>query len=52
MCEKGYILRPATSTCEGVKYLESITGNSLTISDEIKEVTKFFQHVLAKNGNL
>ena len=37
VCEKDYILNPATSKCENVKYLASIIDGSAITCDEIIE---------------
>ena len=37
---KGYIWNPTTCTCENGKYFGSITGDSVILCHEIKDVTK------------
>ena len=40
MCEKDYIVNPATCSCENGKYLEGIIEDSLITCDETIEETK------------
>ena len=40
VCEKDYILSPATCSCENGKYLASVIDNSMVTCDEVLEETK------------